>query len=93
MKTHRNINDLIDYNNIVYLQDLSKIAELELSLSDYDFFLEYRYENYWSTYRLIGSEESNQTNSAVNQTNEFSGETTYTVWLRKINSVYYPLGG
>ena len=84
MRAHKNINDRVDYDNIIYLEDLSKIKDLEIT--DYDFFLEYRYENYWSTYRLIESEESNQTNSAVNQTNEFSGETTYTVWLRKINS-------
>jgi len=84
MRTIKNINDRVDYDNIIYLEDLSKIIDLEIT--DYDFFLEYRYENYWSTYRLIESEESNQTNSAVNKSNEFSGKTTYTVWLRKINS-------
>ena len=86
MKTHNNINDCLDYNNIVYLKNLSKITELELSLSDYDIFLEYRYENYWSTYRLIELEHGNQTLSNSNKTKEFSEETTYTVWLRKINS-------
>lgn len=84
MRAYKNINDRVDYDNIIYLEDLSKIKDLEIT--DYDFFLEYRYENYWSTYRLIESEESNQTNSTVDKTNEFSGETTYTVWLRKINS-------
>lgn len=86
MKAHKNINERLDYENIVYLNDLSKIAELELSLSDYDIFLEYRYENYWSTYRLIEFEDGNQALSNSDKAKEFSEETTYTVWLRKINS-------
>lgn len=83
---YRNINERLDYKNITYLNDLSKIKDLKLSLSDYDIFLEYRYENYWSTYRLMDLENGNQNASNPNKTNEFSEETTYTVWLRKINS-------